>query len=653
MALNILQSDEACRSCLKSYAKKHDYKPGQKGSDGRVLGFDVSCRGIPKQYVTDDAAAIITQNFNPELVLDPVKWAAEILDWHCLDPDGSVWARKDPEEYHRQMQDNPGRRSKYHRPYQATMLRCSSKYKVFRIGRQSGKTESLVVSILFHMFVNEKFKVVLITPFQSQIDLIFKRLEDLINTNPTLTNSIKRAVKAPQYTLVLHNGSQIKGFTAGTKSGNGAASVRGQDANMLVFDEADYLDKSDLDSAMAIVTNYPDATVWMSSTPTGKRDKFYGICHDREWKEFHFPSHVNPNWSESLDRLFRKNLSSIGYKHEILADFGEQEAGIFQAGYVDAATADYTYASMTPRASWLYSIGVDWNSPKVGTTIYVTGFDPVSCKFVPVEHHIIQRDGWTQTAACEKIIELHRKWRPFSIYVDQGYGSTQIEIMRKYGFDARIDPEKGPNHIDAKLPRVIKSFDFGSGIEIRDPWTHEMRKKPAKGFLVENAVRRFENHDILISKADTQLKAELLSYVVKNVSATGQISYMSNSDDIGDHNLDALMLSIVGFTLEKSSLGNKTIANEKISFTPIDGRRITENNENKNFTEILANKAEEQKLAERKPISRDPVKTNSPNVKIDAWPGFMSDQPAPVVRPRGNNNLFRRPISGPGKRSTF
>ena len=42
----------------------------------------------------------------------------------------------------------------YHRPYQATMLRCTAKRKVFRTGRQIGKTEVLVIAILFNIFNN-------------------------------------------------------------------------------------------------------------------------------------------------------------------------------------------------------------------------------------------------------------------------------------------------------------------------------------------------------------------------------------------------------------------------------------------------------------------------------------------------------------------
>jgi hypothetical protein len=639
MALNILQSDEACHICVKSYAKKFDFKKGDK--------FELLCRGIPKQYVSDAASLVLSGSFDAQMVLDPVLWAAEVLDWHCLDPNGEVWARKNTEEYLRQMQDHPERQSKYHRPYQATMLRCSSKYKVFRLGRQSGKTETLVISMLFHMFTNAGFKIVLITPFQSQIDLIFKRLEDLIHSNSTLQNSIKRSVKAPNYTLILHNGSQLKGFTAGTKSNNGAASVRGQDANMLVFDEGDYLNKADLDAAMAIVTNYPEATVWMSSTPTGRREKFYDLCFDKEWKEFHYPSHVNPNWSEHLDKFFKKNLTSIGYKHEILGEFGEQEEGIFQASYVDRAMSDYTYGSMYPESSWLYSIGVDWNGQKIGTTIYVTGFNPSTNKFMTVESVVVQKEGWTQTAACQKIVELNRKWRPFAIYVDRGFGGTQIEVLHKYGFDARSDPQKGANHIDAKLARIVKPFDFGSSVEIRDPFTKELRNKPAKGFLVENSVRRFESGDILLPKEDVKIKKELLAYIVKNVSPTGMISYTTTDESIGDHNLDALMLSLVAFTLEKSIFG-KLQLNEKIHFTTIDGKSPDMISEPSTIKEEVPARLEQRK--EFAPPERNNFNKEKPLPnKLWSWPGFAHDKPRPT--PGSGNNLFNR-AKNP-KRSSF
>jgi hypothetical protein len=214
------------------------------------------------------------------------------------------------------------------------MLRCTSKRKVFRIGRQAGKTETLVISMLYHLFTkpgvpeDQGFKIVVITPYQSQIDLIFGRMMQLIRSSPLTNNSIKRNVKAPIYSIELHNESKVSGFTAGTKSGGNAESVRGQTANMLVFDEADYLSSGDIDAAMSIITNYPNATVWMSSTPSGKREKFYDMCHSKRYKEYHYPSNANPMWTDELNETFLEQLTEIGYKHEILAEFGEQEQGV-------------------------------------------------------------------------------------------------------------------------------------------------------------------------------------------------------------------------------------------------------------------------------------------------------------------------------------
>jgi replicative DNA helicase len=633
MAINLSKCTQDCHSCIKAYAKKHRLRKGDS--------FDITCNGIPENYVSEATAAQLQSPFSAELLLDPVKWAAEVLDWHCIDPDGEVWKRKDPEEYASMMERYPGRPSKYHRPQQAVMLRCSAKRKVFRIGRQFGKTETLVISMLFAMFTHQGFKIVLITPYQSQIDLIFKRLQELVENNPTLQNSVKRSVKAPQYTLELYNNSQIKGFTAGTKSGSGAAAARGQSANMLVFDEADYLDPADMDAAMSIITNYPDATVWMSSTPSGKRDKFYEVCNSKDWKEYHFPSYMNPNWNDELERTFRSVLTEIGYKHEVLGEFGEQEEGVFQVPYVEA--------------------GVDWNSPTIGTTICVTGFDPASQKFRVVERQIVQRAGWTQLDACHAIAMMNRKWRPFAIYVDKGYGATQIEVLHKYGYDARMDSERGKQHIDAKLPRIVKAYDFGSSIETRDPFTGQKLKKPAKGFLVESSVRRFEAGDIQFPETDEVLKAELLNYIVKNVTVTGQFVYGVNNEAIGDHNLDALMLSLVAFTLEKTSFG-KPILNETINFSDLDHGE----EDGETWVPVGDERAPTRKemIQRQHPSSErhDLRRVNSERLRPWSRPGWESDrEQQELVRLQRRNNAGRnkgraipsRGRSGSGGRNKF
>ena len=282
---------EECFKCIRGYKKKHSLIQGQS--------FEIKCGGIPSEYVPLEILKDLPEEERlvAQAMVDPVAWAAQTLDWHCLDPDGEIWKRKNPEEYYSWLQKNPTKsiegNSRYHRPYQAEMLRCQALRKVFRIGRQAGKTECLVVSMLYAMFTKpsipktEGFEIILITPYQAQIDLIFTRMMQLIRSSSITQNSLKRHVKAPMYSIQLHNDSKVTGFTAGTKSGGNADAVRGQHGHMLVFDEADYLSSADVDSALSIITNYPNATVWMSSTPSGRRERFFQTCGSRIFKEYH------------------------------------------------------------------------------------------------------------------------------------------------------------------------------------------------------------------------------------------------------------------------------------------------------------------------------------------------------------------------------
>ena len=652
--INLNECDKACLGCIKGYAKRHNLKSNQK--------FEVSCRGIPKDHIPLPILQAIdpSERETAKGMFDPVSWAASTLDWHCIDPDGEHWKRKNPEEYLSWREENPEDKilnnSRYHRPYQAEMLRCTSKRKVFRIGRQAGKTESLVISMLFNLFTkpgvpeHEGFKIILITPYQSQIDLIFNRMMELIRSNPVTQNSVKRHVKAPIYTLELHNGSIIRGFTAGTKSGGNAEAVRGQHGHMLVFDEADYLSSGDMDAAMSIITNFPSATVWMSSTPSGKRERFYETCQSKLWKEFHYPSSVNPLWNKEKEALFREQLTQIGYIHEIEADFGEQEEGVFQNSYVQHAKLDYKYGDYERRNMWTYTVGVDWNDVKNGTTINVLGFNPNVNTFFVVERHIVQRDGWTQLAACEKIAEVNRRWSPTAIYVDAGYGATQLEVLRKAGWDSLSDPTRGPTHPDSRLRDIVKSYNFGSKIKTHDLFTKQPIEKAAKPFLVEQAVRRFEAGDIKFPETDVDLEAQLLGYIIDRITPTGNPVYKAGNESAGDHALDALMLSIVAFVLEITPLGKPKFESH-MAFAGKFGERtdpvihqgdtvIRADKKHKNQqekdrarpegkrTQIL----EQQSLFPREGLPANNTNQNQNATGIWEWNGFNRDAPRPKIR---------------------
>lgn len=162
-----------------------------------------------------------------EIMQDVVKWAYVYFGWTAFD---------------------------YQIPILKNIIRDSQ--AVFRLGRRLGKTELMCILILWYAFTqfNKKpvtndtedvYDILIVAPFEKQIDLIFKRLKELIAASPAYQNVLQRDVK---HNLKLKNGTNILGITAGSKTGDGANNTRGQRADLIIFDEVDRRKPSTINS---------------------------------------------------------------------------------------------------------------------------------------------------------------------------------------------------------------------------------------------------------------------------------------------------------------------------------------------------------------------------------------------------------------------
>lgn len=658
MSLDLTKCTSDCQECLVSYIKKHRLSKGDQ--------FEISCKGIPKKYIPDHILQSLDADPRAAIAIyDPVTWAELFLDWHCLDPEGKVWERKTKEgtlpagvvQWDEEIVKK--RKSPFHRPYQSTVLRCTSKRKVLRMGRQTGKSESLCILMLHAAFTNQGYKVLLLAPQESQIEALFSRLNDFVKSNDVLANSVVRNTRKP-YELGLTNGSRIRAFTAGTKSGHKAGSVRGQDVNFLVGDEVDYMSDGDIETALATIANFPDAPVIMSSTPSGARAKFYYTCHDLMYKEHYYPSWANPNWSEDLEKFFKSQYTEVGYDHEVKALFGEQEQGVYQNRYILAAMSPYEYHHIVPRKDWIYMIGVDWNDTKIGTNIAVVGYNPFDFKFYFVERETINKLELTQLVACNRIAELNRKWLPINIYVDKGFASAQIEVLRQMGHKARR-AGNGNKDPDSRLLDIVKPFDFGSNLEIHDPITKQPVKKWAKPFLVDNSVLKFETYSVCFPKSDKDIAAQLENYIIDRVNDSGRPIYRPRDEKIGDHMLDAFNLALVAFTIERSELSRPRY-DAAVSFvsSSIEGNKdpssyINNARESKPPVQNRASELIEKSPSLLKPKNSLPLANStltSETNNIWSHPGFLRDEPMFNARQTRINRFKSRKGSRP-KRSNI
>lgn len=222
------------------------------------------------------------------LINDPVKWVETYL--------------KNPED---------GKSPLRLRNYQRDILSYRGRKKVLRMGRRMGKTVAMCAEIIWKAVTYADKQILVVAPYQAQIDLIFDFITKMMHDVPDIESSCS-VKRSPFYRIELGNGSVIKGFTAGTRSGQAAESIRGQDGTDIYLDEVDYMGAKAVGAVKAIEASRPHVEVWASSTPSGKREQFYMWC---------FPSGTNISLANGL----YVQIEDIKTGDKVLAASGEED----------------------------------------------------------------------------------------------------------------------------------------------------------------------------------------------------------------------------------------------------------------------------------------------------------------------------------------
>lgn len=566
------------------------------------------------------------------------------------------------------------------RSYQREVLENTRDYKnmVLRYGRRMGKTVVFCADLLWwgvaqplaRQFEEQgtkqiPVKILILTPMDSQIKMIFDTILQLCADSPFINGMITKIKRSDVNEIHFNNGSVIKGMTIGISSANKGTSARGQSADYIFLDEADFIPRDVMEeSILPIASTNTECKMRVCSTPSGKRDLYYEWCTRSDelgWWHRHYPSwHVdNPSWisikkceeegrpiHESTEYQFKSVTEENAYNREYGAEFGEELLGVYKNQLLNKSIVKYCAEYDAADTSIFdpgfeqvngnkYIIGVDWNSYVNGGQVvvlelciedtHIKYFDHATNEDIDIDctgkFRLFYRKGvkvkdGTQRATREEIIRLMTHYRIDHVYVDYGYGDTNIEELTHYGKE----------HPSLGIRRKLHVIDSGSNIEHYDVVLQKMVKKRAKSLMINTGVVSLEEGRLVLPKEEDnqqRLIHQMRNYTVKSVTVKGDYTYEGD-----DHILDAFNLAMWGFHHQYSTLLNTRYEN-KIKFMQ---------NPVLNSAPVRKQSAESPILNKTKNI-QDPEKVSKYNL-----PQYGGNR---LGRTRGSNSL------GGGFRRTF
>lgn len=454
--------------------------------------------------------------------------------------------------------DDPEKRKYARRWYQDQIISCSAKKKIIRCGRRIGKTFGIGVDITHRMMTRNGYRILTIAPYSTQskevAEAVRNNIRFLAPWNGDWKSLVKTSNASPYHYIALNNLSSFKGFTS---SSNDAESVRGQGGDLIYMDETDYLSQGAMDSITAIMLDNPETELIMTSTPATP-SIMKPLEETGEYKVFHFPSFVLPYYDDKMDAQLRASTSMSGYVREYMGEYVSEHSAAFDLDYLYLArTRKRLFTNddvLSDRSNYIVSLGCDWNGDKVGTRIIVLAMNRTNNQISVIKTDNVRKEGWTQALAINKIIAVNRIYSCDHIYVDEGFGQSNVQQLKLHAVNnyGRLPV----NHPDLLLDEVV-ALNFASTIDLEDVMTGEVRKKYIKNFVVEIVRRLLEGENLTLEGEDADgIYKQASEYMIKSVTSTNREIYEARNPQVGDHDLDAFMFAVAGLYFNHESILN-------------------------------------------------------------------------------------------------
>lgn len=235
---------------------------------------------------------------------------------------------------------------------------------VVKSRRQCGKSILAELIGMFYCIQNKNFRCYIIEPGFQQADKVMNEVWKMCKGQPFFYR--KQDIK---HQILFKNGSEIRLFSAE----QGSNALQGYTCELLIIDEAAYLNPDVIDAVMPYV-NTTKGPIIMFSTPQTKSGYFYNYfsmglagehnVYSYDWVNYDISELLSPDRLEQL----RKQMDPLKFKTYYLGEFLNNESDFF--GDFSQCVKDKPSICMEPVV-----FGIDWAGSTGGdyTAISIIG----------------------------------------------------------------------------------------------------------------------------------------------------------------------------------------------------------------------------------------------------------------------------------------
>ena len=319
-------------------------------------------------------------------------------------------------------------------PHQEAVVHSTARIRAMASGRQAGKSRTLAVEALHTAFAKPGSLVLLVSAGEQASKDLLAHISALAQAQ-WLGASV---VDDSKQILTFTNGSEIRSVPASVRQ------IRGLAVDLLVLDEASYIDSSIWTAARYSIIARPGSRVIACSTPWGRQDHWFattyraGLSDTRvdNHESFHWPSTASPLVDRTLLELWRQTSTDREYRAEVEAEWVDDAGAYFTSEELASATAEELVGFTGGAVA-----GVDWGFSHDASAAVILGCDGESYCVL----HAEERYKTPYSTFIDRLVELARDYDLEAIHsetngVGQGPSQQLEQTLRAYRLRTRVVP---------------------------------------------------------------------------------------------------------------------------------------------------------------------------------------------------------------------